>query len=235
MTEAKPNSSTTLDVFASIARRYDLANRVTSLGLDQSWRRVAARALALPAKGSVLDLASGTGDLAIADVRDGGAESVTATDVSEEMMAYGRAKVERLGLSDRIRFSHADAQELPYADGSFDGATVGFGVRNFADRPAAFGEVRRVLKPGARFVCLEFSRPASGLVRGPYLLYLRHVVPLLGGLLTKDRPSYEYLAASIEAFPDKETLAAMLTQAGFAAVTHRDLLFGGVAVHTATA
>lgn len=234
MTEDRRNGAPTPGIFSSIAGRYDLANRVTSFGLDQGWRRFAARRLGPEGAGEVLDLAAGTGDLAIADVRYGHAVSVTATDVNEEMMALGRAKVRARGLDDRITFRFADAQDLPFQDERFDGVTVGFGVRNFEDRPRAFAEVMRVLKAGRRFVCLEFATPRARLIRGPYLVYLRHAVPAWGRLLTGERQSYEYLAESIQGFPPQETLAAMLLDAGFADVRWRNLAFGAVAVHVAT-
>lgn len=234
MTGDRRSEAPTLGIFSSIAGRYDLANRVTSFGLDQGWRRFAARRLGPEGAGDVLDLAAGTGDLAIADVRYGKAVSVTATDVNEEMMALGRAKVEARGLADRITFAFVDAQDLPFEDARFDGVTVGFGVRNFEDRRRAFAEVLRVLKPGRRFVCLEFSRPRARIVKGPYLVYLRHAVPALGRLLTGDRESYEYLAESIQAFPPPETLAAMLLDAGFSDARWTDLALGAVAVHVAT-
>lgn len=234
MTGDRRSEAPTLRIFSSIAGRYDLANRITSFGLDQGWRRFAARRLGSEGAGAVLDLAAGTGDLAIADVRFGHAVSVMATDVNEEMMALGRAKVQARGLVDRITFSFADAQDLPFEDERFDGVTVGFGVRNFEDRPRAFAEVLRVLKPGKRFVCLEFAKPRSFLVRGPHRVYLRHAVPVWGQLLTGDRESYEYLATSIEAFPPQERLAAMLRDAGFADVRWTDLALGAVAVHVAT-
>jgi demethylmenaquinone methyltransferase / 2-methoxy-6-polyprenyl-1,4-benzoquinol methylase len=233
MAEAKPSPAPTLEVFASIARRYDLANRLMSCGMDVLWRRTAAGLLGAGPHEKVLDIASGTGDLAIADVRYGGAVQVTATDVSEEMMEVGRRKVARKGLSDRIVFSQANGEQLPFADETFDGATVAFGVRNFADRPRAFREIRRVLGPGGRFVCLEFSHPPGRLVRGPYMAYLRHVVPWVGGLVSKDPDSYRYLADSIQAFPDQATVSGMLLEAGFSAVEYRDLTLGIVAVHVA--
>lgn len=241
MTEARPRSRRphdgppTLGIFASIAHRYDVANRVTSLGLDTSWRRYAVRQLELPEDGAVLDIATGTADLAVATIRHAGAARVTATDVSEEMMEVGRAKVARLGLAGRVEFSFADAEHLPFADGAFDGVTVAFGVRNFADRPRAFEEIARVLKPGGRFVCLEFTTPTSALVRAAYRAYLATVVPAAGWLLTGDLDSYRYLSSSIRAFPSAKALADMLMEAGFTRVTYRRLTLGVVAVHVATA
>jgi len=233
MTEAKPKSSSTLEIFAGIAGRYDLANRVTSGGLDTLWRRYAARRLDLPPHGVVLDLASGTADLAIADVRYAGAEKVVATDVSEEMMAVGRAKLAKKGLAATISLSYADAQDLPFPDDTFDGATVGFGVRNFSDRPRAFSEIRRVLRPGGRFACLEFTTPPGRVMRRLYFWYLAHFIPVIGRVLTGEGESYKYLADSIRAFPGQEALAAMLSEAGFERVEYRNLTFGVVAVHVA--
>jgi demethylmenaquinone methyltransferase / 2-methoxy-6-polyprenyl-1,4-benzoquinol methylase len=234
MAGAKPSTAPTLPVFARVARRYDLANRLMSGGLDVLWRRAAARRLGTSGDAVVLDVASGTGDLAVADLRYGPAARVLATDVSEEMMAVGRRKIARRGLADRITFSIANGEDLPFRDETFDGATAGFGVRNFADRPRAFREIRRVLRPGARFVCLEFSRPPGGLARRVYLAYLRRVVPWIGGAVSGDRESYSYLADSIERFPDQEAMAAMLLDAGFSSVEYRNLTLGVVAVHVAT-
>lgn len=232
MTGEKP--SPTAGIFSSIARRYDAANRIISLGRDMSWRRAAVRELDLPTDAVVLDLATGTADLAIAAIRYGGAARVVATDVNDEMMLFGMRKAERQGLADRIRFLRADAESLPFADSSFDAVTVAFGVRNFADRAKAFREVWRVLRPGARFVCLEFTIPPLRVVRAAHRLYLRRIVPPVGWAITGEIGGYRYLADSIQAFPDARALADMLVGGGFSQVRFEHLTFGVVAVHVAT-
>ena len=220
-------------IFSSIAGRYDTFNRLASLGIDQGWRRALVKACALTPSSQVLDLCAGTGDVSLAIARQAGPGLIVVTDFTPEMLDIAREKAEGYSGPTELRFEHADAQELPFADESFDCVTVAFGVRNLPERERNFTEVRRVLKPGGRYVILEFSRPPFAPWRGAYHVYLRHAIPFIGGLLTKERQGFVYLNDSIRRFPAQEELAAELRQAGFSAISWRDLSGGIVALHTA--
>lgn len=229
----QPTTTRVKKIFETIAPKYDLFNALSSFGIDRSWRRRTVRYAAITPRSVVLDLAAGTGDLTMALARQGQPKSVLSTDFVAEMLEVGRRKAERYEGPTAIDFEVADAQDLPFDDGAFDVATVGFGVRNLPDRAANFREVRRVLKPGGRYVILEFSRPPFAPFRAVYHFYIKTVIPALGGLLTGDRPSFEYLNQSIRAFPSQVTLAAELHAAGFEKVEWHNLTFGVVAVHIA--
>jgi demethylmenaquinone methyltransferase/2-methoxy-6-polyprenyl-1,4-benzoquinol methylase len=204
---------------------YDVMNRAMTAGLDLRWRRIAAAAAVRPGD-SVLDAACGTGDLALADLR-AGARVVTGIDFSERMLERARRK------SDAIAWVQGDLLALPFADASFDAATVGFGVRNLADLELGLRELRRVLRPGGRLAILEITSP-RGRLRPFFSLWFDRVVPAAGRLLPGGA-AYRYLPASVRRFPDAERLAELLREAGFADVGFR--LLGGsiVALHTGTA
>lgn len=227
----EPTTERVRGIFSNIAASYDLINTVASLGIDRLWRRATVRAAALGQDSRVLDLASGTGDLTLALARQGRPAEIVSTDFVPEMLEIARHKVARYEGPVRIDFQTADAQDLPFVDASFDVATVAFGVRNLPNRAANFREVLRVLRPGGRYVILEFSRPTIAPLRWTYHWYLRTFVPFLGWLLARDRASYRYLNDSIRAFPDQPTLAAELEAAGFVRIGWRDLTAGIVAVH----
>ena len=211
-------------MFDRIAPVYDVMNRVMTMGLDRRWRRLTVQAVVQPGA-IVLDACCGTGDLAIAAEREGGI--VTGLDFSGEMLVRARRK------SDTIEWVQGDVLALPSDNGSFDAATVGFGVRNVADLPAALIELRRVLRPGGRLAILEITQP-----RGPlkpfFSLWFDRVVPLLGRVLPGGK-AYTYLPASVRRFPGAEELVGLIEEAGFEGTSFR--LFGGsiVALHTATA
>lgn len=221
-------------IFSTIAPRYTLFNTISSFGLDRLWRRTAVRMAALTPESEVLDLAAGTADFTLAIARHGKPRSILATDLVPEMLEVGRHAVARYHGDTLIDFAVVDAQDIPYPDASFDVATVAFGVRNMPDRAANFREVRRVLRPGGRYVVLEFSQPSLGVLRPLYGFYLHRVIPLLGSLIGHDRASYEYLSASIDAFPAHQALTDELMAAGFSSVAVRRMTFGAVAVHVAT-
>lgn len=229
----QPSAERTKHIFASIAPSYSLFNTLSSFGLDHWWRRRAVRLAALTRESEVLDLAAGTGDLTLALARLGHPRSILATDLVPEMLEVGRAQIAKYRGSTLINFAVVDAQDLPFVDASFDTVTVAFGVRNMPDRSANFSEVRRVLRPGGRYVILEFSQPSLGPLRPLYEFYLNRLIPLLGMLVTRDRASYEYLKESILGFPPHDVLAAELTAAGFRSVSWERLTFGTVAVHVA--
>ena len=211
-------------MFDRIAPVYDVMNRVMTAGLDVRWRRLAAES-AVRMGDTVLDAACGTGDLAIADLK-AGAGKVTGLDFSEAMLARARRKAP-------LDWVQGDLLALPFADATFDAATVGFGVRNVADLELALAELRRVLRPGGRLAILEITQ-ARGALRPFFSLWFDRVVPALGKLLPGGS-AYAYLPASVKRFPDAETLARMLRDAGFAEVRFRLLAGSIVALHTGTA
>lgn len=220
-------------IFSEIAPRYDLLNRLLSLGIDRRWRTVALERLdwrRVPT-GVYLDLCAGTLDVgAELSRRTGFAGRILAADFAEPMLRAGAGKAPRDVLVPVV----ADALALPVRDSAFDGAIVAFGIRNVADLALGLGEVRRTLKPGARFVILEFSTPRMALVRAAYLFYFHRVLPLVGRLISGHRTAYTYLPRSVANFPETTALAAAMTSAGFRDVTFESLTFGIAAVHVGT-
>jgi len=212
-------------MFDRIAPVYDAMNRVMTAGLDVRWRRLTAESVVREGD-RVLDAACGTGDLAIADVK-AGAGKVTGLDFSEAMLARARRK------APAVEWVRGDMLALPFADATFDAATVGFGVRNVSDLELALAELRRVLQPGGRLAILEITRP-RGIAKPFYALWFDRVVPLLGKLLPGGA-AYSYLPASVKRFPDAVELAALMSRRGFADVRYRLLAGSIVALHTGTA
>lgn len=212
-------------MFDAIAHRYDLLNRVLSLGTDQSWRRRTVKALRIAPGHRVLDLATGTADLALLIARTHGDCTVTGVDPSEGMLAVGRRKVTEAGLDDRITLLAGDAQSLDAADGSFDRVCIAFGIRNVPDRVRALREMRRVLRPGGRVAILELSEPREGWTAPFARFHVHHVVPTLGAWLSGAQ-EYRYLQRSIAAFPPAAEFAASLRDAGFVNVDATPILFG---------
>lgn len=229
----RPTTERVHGIFSAIADRYDVFNALASMGIDRSWRRKMVRACALTPTMRVLDLCSGTGDVAFALAEQGRPAEVVATDFVPEMLAVAEKKSVSHPPAIPVSFSVADAQDLPFPDESFDVATVAFGVRNLPERERNFAEVLRVLKPGGRYVILEFSRPPFAPWRSVYHLYLNHAIPAIGGVLTGDRSGFVYLNDSIRQFPAQPELAAELRSAGFSAISWSDLTGGIVALHTA--
>ena len=208
-------------MFDRIAPVYDVMNRVMTAGLDLRWRRLTAEAVVRPGD-RVLDACCGTGDLAVADVRAGG--EVTGLDFSPRMLERARKK------SGAVQWVEGDMLALPFEDGSFESATVGFGVRNVADLERGIAELRRVVVPGGRLAILEITQP-RGVLAPFYRLWFDRIVPLLGKVL-KGGEAYSYLPASVRRFPDREALAGLLRAAGFHGVEYRTFAGGIVALHT---
>ena len=219
-------------MFTAIAHRYDLNNTLLSLGLHHSWKRLAVKMSGAAAGDTVLDLCTGTGDLAVLLARQVGSDGrVIGLDLNERMLAFGRRKIEKLGLS-TITLLTGNAESLQFCDRTFQAATVAFGIRNVTDIKAALGEMHRVLKPGGRAVCLEFSRPVNGSLRMLYDFYSFTLLPRIGRLVSRDQTGvYNYLPASIRAFPDQERFKELFLEAGFSHVTYRNLTGGIVAIH----
>ena len=219
-------------MFDRVAARYDLLNAVNSLGNDRGWRRAAARA-ANPAEKHVLDLATGTGDLAIA-LLSAGAAHVVAVDFSSEMLTAAQTKLSPR-FDQRISLVQGDALALPFEDGTFDRLTSGFLLRNLADLRQGLSEMLRVLKPGGRMVALDITRPGGGmggLVAGAYF---QRVVPWIGGLISGQSAAYAYLAKSVLPFPTADRLRDLMMEVGFSTVEYRRMGLGLIALHTASA
>lgn len=222
-------------MFDRIAHRYDLLNRVMSFGVDRRWRRRTVAALALPrsAPSRVLDLATGTGDLALDIARRTPQATVVGSDPSANMLAIGRRKVAARKLDARIELVLGDAQAIDAADASFDGVTIAFGIRNVPDRSLALREMARVCKPGGRVAILELGEPRRGIMAPLARFHIRTVVPRLGALLSGSR-EYRYLQTSIAAFPPAEAFAAQMTAAGLAVLEVVPLTFGVCNLYVAT-
>ncbi|MEE8174525.1 MAG: ubiquinone/menaquinone biosynthesis methyltransferase [Dehalococcoidia bacterium] len=214
-------------LFARIAHCYDLGNRIISLGQDRAWRKLALAPA--PRDGLVLDIATGTGEMAL-DLARGGSK-VVGVDLSQEMLSRCRAKLSRKRLQPMIDLLQADALALPFADETFDCATVGFAMRNVDSIPACFAELRRVLKAGGRVICLELTTPRGRLVARLHRLYLQRALPFVGRLLGR-KEEYIYLANSLVHFPMAGELKRIMEQAGLSQVTYRLLNLGTVAIHT---
>ncbi len=228
-----PKEQAVQRMFTSIARRYDLNNTLLSLGLHHQWKWAAVAAAGLREGDQALDLCTGTADLALLMAKQVGPTGrMIGLDFNEAMLKIGRRKVLRAGLSDRITLTLGNALSLQFQDRSFDAVTVAFGVRNVADLGQVLREIRRVLKPGGRIVCLEFSRPTSTIFRWLYHLYSFWFLPYLGGIVSGDRTGvYHYLPASILEFPDQESLTRLMRESGFEDVRYQNLTGGIVAIH----
>ena len=221
-------------MFDAIAGRYDLLNHLLSAGIDRRWRKRAIRSLALTGHERVLDLCTGTADLAIAAMRAAPAAArVVGVDFAGVMVRIGHEKVRRARLDDRVTLVRGDATCIPVADGSVDAVTIAFGIRNVDETAAACAEIRRVLKPGGRLAILEFAVPTTPGLSGVYLWYLNRVLPLIGRAVSHHDAAYGYLPASIGAFASPDAFVKILRQAGFRDIVPVPLTFGSVILYTA--
>lgn len=218
-------------MFDNIARRYDLLNHLLSFNIDRIWRRKAIAILQPHHPRLILDVATGTGDFALAALQMN-PEKVTGVDISEAMLAKGVQKILRKGLQDKIEFRVGDAENLPFPENTFDGVISGFGVRNFEDTGKGIREMCRVLRKGGRVVILEFSMPRKSPFRQLYRTYFSLVLPMIGRLISRDRSAYTYLPDSVNAFPDGERFLDLLRQGGFGECTQKPLTFGVATIYT---
>ncbi len=219
-------------VFDSVAGNYDLMNDLMSAGIHRVWKRFTLSMTGLRPGQRALDVAGGTGDLAVGLARQVGDRGlVVLTDINSSMLSHGRDRLIDAGVVGNVRYAQANAEKLPFADSSFDCITIGFGLRNVTDKPAALASMRRVLRPGGQLLVLEFSRPVAPGLKSLYDAYSFKVLPLLGQLVAGDAGSYRYLAESIRMHPDQETLLAMLQAAGLEGCRYHNLSGGIVAVH----
>jgi demethylmenaquinone methyltransferase/2-methoxy-6-polyprenyl-1,4-benzoquinol methylase len=213
-------------MFDAIAPRYDLLNHVLSAGLDQRWRARAVDALALPAGARVLDLCTGTGDLAVMTVRRVPGSSVIGIDFAGAMLRLGLAKVRSLRLGSAIRLVRGDATQLPLPSASCDATTIGFGIRNVAEPERALAEIARILRPGGRLAILEFGQPRIPGLRTLYAWYFKYLLPMVGRLVSKHNSAYSYLPASVGTFPPPDEFAGIIARNGFSKVEAVPLTLG---------
>lgn len=218
-------------LFDRIAGTYDGLNHVLSLNIDKRWRRRAIRMLA-PAE-QVLDVAIGTADLTIEILRQGKAQHVTGIDLSRGMMAIGEQKVAKRGYAPQVQFDYGSAQQMPYANASFDTVTCAYGVRNFANMDEGLSEMYRVLRTGGELMVLEFSYPTNPVIRWGYDLYFTHILPFIGNLFSRDKGAYSYLNRSVKNFPYGEAFCRHLRKAGFTQIKATPLTFGISTIYTA--
>ena len=221
------------EMFDSIAPAYDFMNRAMTFGIDKLWRRAAVKLLAGERHDDILDIATGTGDLAILLARKLDPLSVTGVDLSEGMVEIGRRKVSAAGLDEVVTLGIGDCLQLPFPDESFDCITCAYGVRNFQDLAAGYREMHRVLRPGGMAVILELSTPRSALVKPLYNLYTRYLIPTVGRLVSKDVRAYSYLPESIAAVPQGSGMTAIMTNAGFREARHIPMTFGTCTIYAA--
>ncbi len=228
-----PEGAAINEMFSGIAGRYDCANHLLSFGQDYGWRRVLTKMVKQRAPQDVVDLATGSGDVAFAlRQRLGPSVNLTGMDFCQPMLDEAIRKQAQRQPVTNIRFAQGDCMALPLEDASADAITISFGVRNFEDRQRGFSEMLRVLRPGGAVYILEFSQPYSWF-RPFYYLYLKAILPLIAGIATGKKDAYQYLAGSIESFPARPELSAQLKEAGFAEVKATALTFGIVAIHEA--
>ena len=217
-------------VFDRVANRYDLMNDLMSLGIHRAWKRVFTTALDPRPGARLLDLAGGTGDISFAWLAAGGGP-VLLSDINFSMLSVGRDRALQRGFAADVALLVADAEQLPLPDGCVDRVSIAFGLRNCTDKDAVLSEARRVLRPGGRFLCLEFSKVQVAVLAPVYAAWSFKVLPKLGKMVAQDEASYRYLAESIRMFPDQDTLAGMLRRAGFSRVSIQNLSGGIAAIH----
>jgi demethylmenaquinone methyltransferase/2-methoxy-6-polyprenyl-1,4-benzoquinol methylase len=221
-------------MFDGIAERYDLLNHLLSAGIDKRWRRRAIRSLQLTGRETVLDLCTGTGDLAIEALRGSArARRVVGVDFAGQMLRVGLEKLRRRRLTDRVALARGDATRIPVADGVVDAVTVAFGIRNVEDTQSACREMGRVLKPSGRLAILEFAIPTRRIIRPVYLWYFRRVLPLIGRVISRHDAAYGYLPASVGAFATPDEFVTILRHSGFESISAVPLTFGVVFLYTA--
>jgi demethylmenaquinone methyltransferase/2-methoxy-6-polyprenyl-1,4-benzoquinol methylase len=223
------------EMFDNIAPTYDRLNHIMSLNIDRVWRRRVMRIVRRAKAQKIMDVATGTADLAIAMAKRIDNTQILGIDLSEEMLAVARRKVEKLGLNERITLEKGDAENLSMVSNeSIDAATVAFGVRNFENIERGISEIYRTIKPGGKLIVLEFSMPKNSIVRWIYRQYAHRLLPRIGGMISKDKEAYTYLPDSVEEFPAPERFAQILKAAGFKSVKLRSQSFGIAYIYDAT-
>ncbi len=221
------------DMFNRIAPHYDGLNRFLSLGIDIRWRRKAVAQLTVESGSTVLDVATGTADVALEIIKQHQPHQIIGVDIANNMLDLGRDKIRKKGLHQSIRLEQGDSENLRFSDNTFDAATVAFGVRNFQNLENGLNEIFRVLKPGGQLVVLEFSKPSVFPFKQIYHFYFRNILPLIGRFTSKDPRAYSYLYESVQAFPDGKAFEAELKKTGYSATTCKPLTFGICSIYWA--
>lgn len=239
MKEVKPNQTSEAskkdqveEMFNSIAPQYDFLNRSLSLGIDKGWRKKAIHSLKEIKPQYILDVATGTADLAI-EALSLNPVKVTGVDISAQMLHVGQVKIEAKKLTDKIELVKGDSEHLQFADNNFDAITVAFGVRNFEHLQLGLNEMYRVLKPGGKIAVLEFSKPKAFPFKQVYNMYFKYILPTLGGAISKNKSAYTYLPESVKHFPEGANFIAFLNQSGFKEARVQSLTFGICSLYTA--
>ena len=240
MTKVKPYKDSDLGkkeqvtkMFDTISKEYDGLNRVISFGIDIKWRKKVVAIVASSKPKTILDIATGTGDMAI-NLAETSATKITGLDISEGMLNVGKQKILDKGLENKIKMVVGDSENLPFEENTFDAITVGFGVRNFETLEKGLSEILRVLKPGGVFVILETSIPTKTPFKQGYLFYSKYILPLIGKLFSKDRSAYRYLSDSASVFPYGEALNNILRKTGFINVESKPQTFGVATIYTSS-
>jgi demethylmenaquinone methyltransferase/2-methoxy-6-polyprenyl-1,4-benzoquinol methylase len=221
-----PDPTTVRELFKAVAERYDLLNRVLSLGIDRRWRRLLVRGAGIGTGSRVLDVCAGTGDIIVEFLKDGRCGRIVGVDFSIEMLAHAERKVVSHKRGGSAALVCADALALPFADGGYDLVTMGFGLRNLADYGKGVREAARLLAPGGRLFILEFAPPKRGLLLFLYRFYLRYLIPLIGGALTKRRAAYEHLSETIAGFLAPDEVLSLMGRAGLVELRSLPQTFG---------
>ncbi len=219
-------------MFDAIAGRYDFMNRFLSLGIDVSWRKKAIQRFLKDKPGHLLDVATGTADMALMAAKMLQPAHITGIDISEGMLAIGREKVARENLATQIQLQLADSETIPFNDNTFDGAMVAFGVRNFEHLEKGLQEINRVLQPGAQLVVLEFSQPVLPVFKQFYTLYMTVIAPQIAGIFKTNKKAYQYLNKSAQAFPDRERFVNIMQRTGFEQTSFKPLTLGICCIYT---
>lgn len=228
----KDKTSQVAEMFNDIAPKYDFLNRFLSLGIDKGWRRKAVAKIGKANPSSLLDVATGTGDMAILAAEKLHLNRIEGIDISEGMLEIGRKKIAAKNFSKSIHLSVGDSANIQFTDNEFDAATVAFGVRNFAHLEKGLSEINRVLKPGGQLVILEFSRPKNVLFKKLYNFYMQVVTPNAGGFFSRNKKAYSYLNESVMAFPERENFVNILKNCGFKEANFKPLTLGVCCIYT---
>lgn len=219
------------EMFDNISHRYDFLNHFLSMGIDKLWRKKVVKMIKKQGPEKILDIATGTADLAIAMAATG-AKNIQGIDISDGMLSIGRKKIENKKLQNLITLQWGDSEDIPFPDAQFDAATVAFGVRNFEHPLKGLKEINRVLKPGGMIYVLEFSQPQRFPIRELYFFYFRHILPIWGKLISKDPAAYTYLPESVKAFPFGQAFLQLLADAGFKENIEHPLSFGIATIYS---